>query len=168
MTILEMLRKMETDKDIDGLYAKGKLEQGPACVYCGRYDDEEHTETCLLAQAIADAEDDVRKFPFQIHCRGKTRAEWLERLEGLLPEEFGPVKAEDDVWVPVEDGLPECRTRVLTFRLHKESLELDDGWNCPIAIAWVCEDDKWYTHRNHSGNYGPTHWKPITLPKIKE
>lgn len=46
-----------------------------------------------LASAIAKLEADHKKYPFEIYCRGKTRLEWLERLEGLLPPEFGPVKS---------------------------------------------------------------------------
>jgi len=71
-------------------------------------------------------------------------------------------------WIKIKpEAMPEIpiRTRLLTARMDKEPLELEDGFNCPCAVAIMCEDEKWYTYSNKTGEYKPTHYQKIELPK---
>lgn len=105
---------------------------------------EKHKPDCLLAQAIAELEECERV------------AHSLLTNENLMP----PVP-EVDEWVPVEDGLPEdveeaidviAEIKTRSGKLRRERI---------CDIAWEMTD-------TYPDSYTFTHYRKITLPKIKE
>ena len=149
-TALECLREIEWMMAIRNFVP---IEE---CPVCGQAKDIGHEEDCLLAQAIAVAESCVREYPFQIHCRGKTRSEWLERLEGLLPPEFGVV----DGWVAVEDGLPEEGWDIELVNMNTEA-----KFNKTTSLVLKLDFQPKYKSLCTRIKEQYTHWRKIILPK---
>ncbi len=67
-------------------------------------------------------------------------------------------------WVSVDVELPKARKRVFAYGPGIVAGELD------ITVAWMLEDELWYTTGNRSGLYKPILWmdEPPIPPQPKE